>query len=121
MEHEQVEVIIAFGSNEDPLNAAQREFQEETGFTAVGPYLNLGLIQQKSGKIVSAWAFTGYCDPQLLVSNTCEIEWPPRSGKRIVIPEVDRGAWFSMHEAANLIRDEQRELLSRLEQRLRNR
>ena len=66
--------------------------------------------------MVSAWAFAGDCGPEALVSNTCEILWPSRNGKRIVIPEVDRGAWIALHGAANFIRDEQRELLSRLEQ-----
>ena len=110
-----------FGTNEEPLAAAQREFHEETGFTAAGPYLELGSVRQKSGKIVLAWAFAGDCAPQRLISNTCEIKWPPRSGKRMVIPEVDRGSWFSLQGAANFIREEQRELLTRLEQRLRHR
>ena len=110
-----------YGNDEEPLKAAQREFHEETGFTANGPYLELGSVRQKSGKVVLAWAFAGDCDPQQLISNTCEIDWPPRSGKRMVIPEVDRGSWFSLQGAANFIREEQRELLTRLEQRLRHR
>ena len=105
-----------FDDAEEPLEAARREFHEETGFTAAGPFLELGSVRQKSGKVMFAWAFAGDCDPQQLVSNTCETDWPPRSGKRLVIPEVDRGAWFSLHDAASFIRDEQRELLSRLEQ-----
>ncbi len=100
--------------DEQPLAAAQREFLEETGFNPSGPFLDLGSVRQKSGKVVIAWAFEGDCDPALLHSNTCEIEWPPRSKKRITIPEVDRGAWFSLSQASNFIRDEQRPFLQRL-------
>src|SRR4051812_38950383 len=63
---------------EEPLAAAQREFLEETGFTAAGPFLPLGELKQKSGKRVHAWAFRGDCDPSGLHSNEFEIEWPPR-------------------------------------------
>src|ERR1700733_2784319 len=80
--------------DEDPLVAARREFEEETGFRAAGKFLELGKSKQKSGKVVSAWAFQGDCDPDKLTSNTCVIEWPPRSGIQIEIPEVDRGRWF---------------------------
>lgn len=103
---------------EELIAAAQREFHEETGFTADSPFIELGSVHQKSGKEVFAWAFEGDCDPGGLVSNTCEVEWPPRSKKRIVIPEVDRAAWFTTSEASNFIREEQRPLLSRLEQHL---
>ena len=101
---------------EEPLAAAQREFQEETGFVAQRPFLELGSVRQKSGKIVMAWAFKGDCDPEGLVSDTCEIEWPPRSNQRLVIPEIDRGAWFSTARAINVIREEQRPFLFKLEQ-----
>lgn len=107
-----------FDNDEDALSAARREFHEETGFTAQEPYLDLGSVKQKSGKVVYAWAFAGDCDPEQLVSNTCAIEWPPRSGNRMVISEVDRGAWFSVRNAAQIIRQEQRDLLSRLERAL---
>jgi predicted NUDIX family NTP pyrophosphohydrolase len=110
-----------YEDGEEPLAAAQREFQEETGFIASTPFLELGSVRQKSGKVVVAWAFEGDCDPAKLVSNTCEVEWPPRSKKRILIPEVDRGAWFSPTDAAILIREAQRPLLLRLERQLRDR
>ena len=84
---------------EDPLTAAQREFAEETGFTACGPFLPLGELRQKSGKRIQAWAFAGDCDPALLRSNSFEIEWPPRSGQRQTFAEVDRAQWFSVDEA----------------------
>jgi predicted NUDIX family NTP pyrophosphohydrolase len=103
-----------YQQDENPLDAARREFEEETGFRAIGEFADIGSVRQKSGKVVTAWAFEGDCDPSLLKSNTCEIEWPPRSGHRIEIPEVDRGRWFSIGEANEYIREEQREFLQRL-------
>jgi len=100
--------------DENPLVAAQREFEEETGFHATGEFVDIGSIKQKSGKVVNVWAFEGNCDPAKLTSNTCDIEWPPRSGRSLEIPEVDRGRWFSMSEAHEYIREEQRGLLRRL-------
>jgi predicted NUDIX family NTP pyrophosphohydrolase len=97
--------------DEDPLAAAKREFAEETGFTAQGPFLELGTITQASGKVVKAWAFEGDCDPSQLISNTCLIEWPPRSGRSLEIPEVDRGSWYPIEEALENIRKDQKELL----------
>jgi len=107
-----------YDADEDPLAAARREFHEETGFTATGEFLELGSVRQKSGKIVAAWAFEGDCNPDELVSNTCDIEWPPRSGKRLAIPEVDQGRWFSIQEARTFIRAEQGPLLDSLLQLL---
>lgn len=107
-----------YAEDEDPLAAAQREFTEETSFEARGPFLELGSVQQKSGKITSVWAFEGECDPARLVSNTCEIEWPPRSKRRMTIPEVDRGAWFGLEQAEVFIREEQRDLLRRLQEQI---
>jgi predicted NUDIX family NTP pyrophosphohydrolase len=103
-----------FAAEEEPLAAAQREFLEETGFAAVGPFHPLGTVRQKSGKTVQAWAFAGDCDPGRLVSNTCAIEWPPRTGRRITIPEVDQGRWFSMEAAHLYIRTEQQPFLDAL-------
>jgi predicted NUDIX family NTP pyrophosphohydrolase len=99
---------------EKPLEAAKREFHEETGFDVAGIFIDLGWIKQKGGKIVSAWAFEGDCDPAQLISNLCEVEWPPRSGRMIEIPEVDRGAWFSIEEAKERIKPTQIPLLDRL-------
>lgn len=107
-----------YETGEEPLGAAVREFQEETGFKASEPFIALGSVQQKSGKIVVAWAFEGDCEPADLVSNTCEIEWPPRSGKKLAIPEVDRGDWFSLDRARKVIRNEQTPLLDALTQQL---
>jgi len=107
-----------YDTEEDPLAAARREFREETGLLATGDFVELGSVRQKSGKIVIAWAFEGDCDPAVLVSNTCEIEWPPHSGKRMEIPEVDRGRWYGFADAHRYIRAEQGELLDRLERQL---
>jgi predicted NUDIX family NTP pyrophosphohydrolase len=107
-----------YAENELPLEAAKREFQEETGFLAEGSFLELGVVQQASGKIVSAWAFEGDCDPGKLVSNHCQVEWPPRSGRMIEIPEVDRGGWFSIAAASERILKSQEPFLDRLSQML---
>jgi predicted NUDIX family NTP pyrophosphohydrolase len=100
--------------DEQPLEAAKREFQEETGFPIPETFLDLGSIKQAGGKIVSAWAFEGDCDPSKMISNHCEVEWPPRSGQLIEIPEADRGAWFSIEEAKARIKSTQIPLLDRL-------
>jgi predicted NUDIX family NTP pyrophosphohydrolase len=100
--------------DEQPLEAAKREFQEETGFPVPETFLDLGSIKQAGGKIVSAWAFEGDCDPSKMISNHCEVEWPPRSGHRVEIPEADRGAWFSIDEAKKRIKSTQIPLLDRL-------
>jgi predicted NUDIX family NTP pyrophosphohydrolase len=107
-----------YEEDENPLAAARREFEEETGFKAAGEFLDLGTIKQKSGKRVAAWAFEGDCDPANLKSNQCEIEWPPRSGRRLEIPEVDRGSWFSLEKARQYIREEQCALLDNLRRAL---
>lgn len=103
---------------EEPLRAAKREFQEETGFAAAenfpGRFIDLGWVKQKGGKIVLAWAFEGDCDPRSLISNRCEVEWPSRSGRLIEIPEVDRGAWFSVAEARERIKETQEPFIDRL-------
>ena len=107
-----------YGEGEPPLEAAIREFHEETGFTAQGDFLELGAVQQSGGKVVSAWAFEGDCDPSDLVSNRCQLEWPPRSGRLIEIPEVDRGGWFSISEARERILKSQAPFLDRLSRML---
>ena len=101
-------------SGEDTLSAATREFGEETGFVAEGPFVELGSVTQASGKVVLAWAFAGDCDPAQLRSNVCEVEWPPRSGRRLTIPEVDRGEWFTPGRAREYLLAAQVPLLERL-------
>lgn len=107
-----------YSPEEEPLAAARREFQEETSLTLAnrpdGDFLPLGVTRQPSGKQVTAWALEGDFDPASLVSNTCSIEWPPHSGRQIEIPEVDRGAWFSLEIARQKILHGQDALLSRL-------
>ncbi len=103
-----------YPDGELPLEAAKREFQEETGFPVPETFLDLGSIKQAGGKIVAAWAFEGDCDPAKMSSNTCEVEWPPRSGRLIEIPEADRGAWFSIDEAKERIKSTQIPLIDRL-------
>jgi predicted NUDIX family NTP pyrophosphohydrolase len=103
---------------EVPLEAAKREFHEETGFAAHGTFLELGSVQQSGGKVVSAWAFEGDCDPAAMVSNRCQVEWPPRSGRMIEIPEADRGDWFAIAEARERILKSQAPFLDRLSQML---
>jgi predicted NUDIX family NTP pyrophosphohydrolase len=107
-----------YAESELPLEAAKREFQEETGFTAQGSFHELGVVQQASGKVVTAWAFEGDCDPSKLISNHCQVEWPPRSGRMIEIPEVDRGGWFSIEAARERILKAQEPFLDRLSQML---
>jgi len=104
---------------EDPLQAAQREFQEETGFTAGGSFIALGDLKQPSGKILTAWAFEGDCDPAQLKSNTFPLEWPPRSGRQTEFPEIDRGAWFPIEAAREKLLPGQRPLLDGLLRSLR--
>lgn len=103
---------------EEALDAARREFGEETGFVAEGKFVELGSVRQAGGKIETAWALEGDCDAAKLVSNTCEIEWPPRTGRMIEIPEVDRGGWFTIAEAREKMFEAQREFLGRLERQL---
>ena len=99
---------------EGPLDTAIREFREETGFDPSGPFLDLGHIVQKSGKVVHAWAFEGDADPATLTSAMTSTEWPPKSGKWISVPEIDRAAFFSIAEARVKMNAAQVELLDRL-------
>jgi predicted NUDIX family NTP pyrophosphohydrolase len=100
---------------EDQLVAAGREFQEETGLVPTGEFLSLGSVKHKSGKTVTAWAFSGDCDPASLKSNTFEMEWPPKSGKRAQFPEIDRADFFTVERAREKMHPAEFELLTRLE------
>ena len=88
---------------EDPLDAAKREFQEETSLHATREFIPLTPRKQPGGKIVSAWAFEGDCDVSVIKSNTFSMEWPPRSGRQQAFPEVDRAGWFSIPAAKEKI------------------
>jgi predicted NUDIX family NTP pyrophosphohydrolase len=100
---------------EDLLTTACREFEEETGLHPLGPFLPLGAIRQKAGKVVHAWAWEGDADPEHVTSNTMKAEWPRGSGRWLTFPEVDRCGWFSPSAAREKINPAQRELLDRLE------
>jgi predicted NUDIX family NTP pyrophosphohydrolase len=108
--------LVAAG--EEPLAAARREFAEETGFHPEGPFISLGAIRQKAGKEVHAWACEGDFDAATATSNMMWIEWPPRSGKRVRIPEVDRCEWFNLMEARIKLNSAQSTFIDRLEEEL---
>jgi predicted NUDIX family NTP pyrophosphohydrolase len=100
---------------EEPLAAAQREFEEEVGFKAGGgDFIPLTPIMQRSGKIVHAWAFEGDCDPSQVKSGSFKMEWPPKSGRFQDCPEVDRADFFRMAEAKQKINPAQIPLLEEL-------
>ena len=103
------------GPSEEPLDAAVREFAEETGTAPTGPYLSLAPVEQKGGKTVHAWAFEGDCDPAATRCNTFTMEWPPRSGRQVEFPEVDRAAFFGPEEARRKINAGQATLIDELE------
>ena len=107
-----------YEDDEQPLATARREFTEETGFAANGEFLELGVIKQAGGKLVSVWAFAGDCDPGDLRSGTFEMEWPPRSSRRAEFPEVDRGGWFSIAKARTYILKSQEPVLDLLMKKL---
>jgi predicted NUDIX family NTP pyrophosphohydrolase len=88
-----------YGAEEDPLEAAKREFEEETGLNPSGDFLALSPIKQPGGKMIHAWGFEGDCNPGGIRSNTFSLEWPPRSGRWQEFPEVDRAGWFQIEEA----------------------
>ena len=108
------------GSGEDPLAAACREFEEETGFRPHGPFLPLGEVRQKAGKTVLAWAWEGDLDASRARSHTFVIEWRPRSGRRMEVPEADRCEWFGVAAAREKLNAAQVALLDRLEALLRD-
>jgi predicted NUDIX family NTP pyrophosphohydrolase len=102
--------------DEEPLAAARREFAEETGHAAPdGPVVGLGQVRQGSGKIVTAFAVAGDFDPAKLDPGLIEIEWPPRSGQRRAVPEIDRVAWFTLGAAQEKLLPAQRAFIDRLE------
>jgi predicted NUDIX family NTP pyrophosphohydrolase len=103
---------------EDPLDAARREFEEETGVRLEGPFVALGTFRQSAAKIVEAWGCESDFDPAELRSNVVRLEWPPRSGRMQEFPEVDRAQWFTLAEATDKIHKGQAPILSALERRL---
>ena len=103
-----------YSGAEDPLAVAIREFEEETGARPSGEFRPLGELVQPGRKIVAAWAVEGDFDPAKLKSNTFELEWPPRSGRKATFPEVDRAEWFSPAAAREKILPGQSEFIARL-------
>jgi predicted NUDIX family NTP pyrophosphohydrolase len=89
-----------FEPNEDAFAAALREFTEETGQTINGDFISLPPVKYKNGKTIHAWAVEADIDETNIVSNTFPLEWPPKSGKYINVPEIDEAGWFT-YEAAN--------------------
>jgi predicted NUDIX family NTP pyrophosphohydrolase len=107
-----------FEEGEEPLQAAKREFEEETGFAVTGDFVPLSPLRQRGGKVVYAWAVEGDFDVSNLKSNTFTLEWPPGSGRSKEFPEVDRACWFPLEEARRRILTAQEPFLSELEQKL---
>ncbi|MCX2575859.1 NUDIX domain-containing protein [Pedobacter sandarakinus] len=103
-----------FEGDELPLDAAIREFEEEVGTKVEGEFIELEPIIQKGGKKVLCWAVEGNLDPNTLVSNTFDMEWPPKSGKTASFVEIDKGDWFTYGEAIKVIKDRQIPLLDQL-------
>ena len=108
-------------AGENALEAAKREFQEETGLVPAGTFQVLEPIRQKGGKIVHAWAAECDLDAAAVKSNTFSTEWPPRSGKMREFPEIDRAGWFAIAEARGKILKSQLGLLEQLEEILASR
>ncbi len=101
-------------AGEDSLEAAKREFSEETGFPIAGEFCALESLKQSGGKIVQAWAVEADCDPSQLRSNLFSLEWPPKSGRTREFPEVDRAGWFTIAEARKKILARQTGFLDQL-------
>src|SRR5690606_32259734 len=94
--------------NEEIINAAIREFEEEVGIEPEPPFLDLGNVKQKGGKIVYCWAFKYSSDADIqLKSNSFQIEWPPASGKTVLFPEVDKAEWMEVDKAKQFINERQ--------------
>jgi predicted NUDIX family NTP pyrophosphohydrolase len=100
---------------EDPLATAVREFEEETGICPEGPFVPLGSVRQKAGKLVHAWAWEGEADARRVRSNTMRVEVPRGSGRWLTFPEVDRCEWFDAERAREKINPAQAELIDRLQ------
>ena len=105
--------------DEELMQAAEREFFEEVGLKPNGPYIDLGSIKQKGGKVVHAWAFAGeWIEGTVNRCNTFKIEWPPNSGKMCEFKEIDKVGFFTLEEARSKLKDTQWPLVERLVQAL---
>jgi predicted NUDIX family NTP pyrophosphohydrolase len=103
-----------YDDREDALQAAIREFEEETGLVPRGDFIPLRPVKQPSGKLVTVWAFAGDWDVALLRSNTFTMEWPPKSGQTAEFPEVDRASWFTIAESREKVTKGQRPIIDEL-------
>lgn len=109
-----------FTEEEEPLAAARREFEEETGVAVTGSFIELTPAMQKAGKLVHAWAVEGDIDAEAIRSNTYKMQWPPKSGKWQNFPEVDKAGWFGLEEAMKKINSSQALLLQELAVKVSN-
>ncbi len=108
-----------YEDDEKPLDAAKREYEEEIGIPLPGgPFIDIGEIERKD-KIIKAWAVEGDVDERAVHSNTFEMEWPPRSGKKQEFPEIDRAQWFDIQTAAKKLQPTQVPFLERLAEHLK--
>lgn len=108
-----------FDDSEEPLAAALREMKEETGITLTGQFIELPPVKQKGGKLVYAFAKEHDLDPSQIKSNEFEIEWPPKSGKKKMFPEIDKAEWFDFETAKQKINQAQVNLVVEIGKRLR--
>ena len=104
--------------DEDPLSAAKREFEEEIGTPIDGVMIALRPQEQKAGKVVHAWAVEGDLNPEEIRSNTFEMEWPPKSGRKQAFPEIDRAEWFPVQKALQKINQAQAAFIQELIEKL---
>ena len=107
-----------FEEDENPLDSAKRELKEETGIKVMGNFMELTPVKQKSGKVIYAWAAKGNFNAAEIKSNTFEIEWPSKSGKKKMFPEIDKGAWFTIAEAKKKVNEGQVPLIEELKIKL---
>jgi predicted NUDIX family NTP pyrophosphohydrolase len=105
---------------EDALEAAKREFKEETGTIIDGNFITLTPVKQKAGKLIYTWAIQGNIDSEKITSNTFKIQWPPKSGKWVDLPEVDKAGWFSIEESKQKINPAQIPLIDELLELIKN-
>lgn len=109
-----------FSDNEKPQDAAIREFMEETGQEISGEFIKLMPVRQKGGKTVHCFAIRKDLDPTEIKSNTFEMEWPPRSGRKHIFPEIDRAGWFDTETAREKILESQKPLIDELNEKIKN-
>ena len=107
-----------FEAEEEPFEAAKREFREETGFEIEGKFIDLDPVKQAGGKIIHSWAVEAHIDTSRIKSNNFEMEWPPKSGNYKEFPEVDKAGWFSLKRAKEKIIRGQLPFLEQLEKKL---